>query len=122
MRIKGHKTFDLLHREGTKFHSKCMTLRVINPIRFEDLALQNASKQSNCRIAIAISNKVSKKSVVRNRLRRIFHDHLRVKLPPNKYSYNQIALISLKSNIPIEEPTLLLEECDRLLYKAGLVS
>ena len=71
MRLKGHRTFNYIHKNSTTYHGKLMTLKVArsNP---EILLTHNLTSASNkFRVAIAISKKVSKKAVERNKLRRI---------------------------------------------------
>ena len=95
-----------------------MVLRVVLPKE----SLLNNSKMQNIesvvKFAISISNKVSKKAVYRNKLRRSFHDHLRVKLIGVKQK--SWALLSLKPESSNKSLDFLLKECDELLLKAGL--
>jgi len=67
-----------------------------------------------------ISNKVSKRSVVRNKLRRRLHEHLRRRLEQAAEQGDQWLLISLRPGVQLLEAPLL-EECDRLLKNAGLL-
>jgi len=71
MRLKGHRTFDYIHKNSIKYHGKLMTFKVArsNP----EILLSHKLKDSSnkFRVAIAISKKVSKKAVERNKLRRI---------------------------------------------------
>ena len=68
---------------------------------------------------MVISNKVSKRAVVRNRLRRQLHDHLRTRFEHAPEHATTWLLVSLKPGAVAEEHDLL-EECDRLLEQAGL--
>ncbi len=121
MRLKGHRCFDHLYRDGTRYHEPSILLRVVKA----ENKLYKFTKQridsKACRCAIAISSKVSKKAVVRNRLRRIIHQHLRARLSQASEHSNKWALFSLKPQASSREPLLLLEECDRLLLKSGLL-
>ena len=121
MRLKGIKCFDHLHRRGERFYSPLMTLRVAKA-RQKLLRLQhNSPNQANCRCAVTISSKVSKKAVLRNRLRRLLHDHLRKRFEKNSYYSDQWALFSLKPSAAKAEKGPLLKECDNLLQKAGFL-
>ncbi len=81
--------------------------------------IKKAGPITSCRCAISISNKVSKKAVIRNRLRRLIHQHLRVRLF-KKFKYmNRWALLSFNPKCLAKEPKFLLEECDKLLEEAG---
>ena len=73
-----------------------------------------------CRCALVISNKVSKRSVRRNKLRRMFHEHLRHRLEHRRDLSELWVLISLRPEACAAEPSQLLEECDSLLSSAGL--
>ena len=73
----------------------------------------------SCRVAVVISSKVSKRAVVRNRLRRRLHDHLRTRLEQAPEHAQLWLLVSLKPGAATEDHDLL-EECDRLLEQAGL--
>ena len=68
---------------------------------------------------MVISSKVSKRAVVRNRLRRRLHDHLRSRFEHAPEHASIWLLVSLKPGAVAEEHDLL-EECDRLLEQAGL--
>ena len=75
--------------------------------------------QKSCRIAVVISGKVHKRAVVRNRLRRLLHDHLRLRFEARSTHSDVWLLISLRPGADADEANLL-EECDRLLEEAGL--
>ena len=77
-------------------------------------------QERTCRCALVISNKVSKRSVKRNRLRRLLHDHLRLRFEQRNDLAGRWLLISLRPEAAEAEPTQLLEECDSLLRSAGL--
>ena len=123
MRLKGHRCFSYLHKFGRRFYSSSMVIKVVQA---KPKLLNNSSKKflrdsSRCRCAVAISNKVSKKAVIRNRLRRMFHNHLRSRLGESEKLSNTWALISLKPNSSISNPKPLLDECDKLLKSAKLL-
>ncbi len=120
MRLKGYRCFYYLNKSGKKFHGPSMVLKVAKAKT--KLLKPNHRKvaTSYCQCAVAISTKVSKRAVIRNRMRRLFHNHLRVRL--NKTTTNSCnwALLSLKPNSSKKEDKILLEECDRLFSNAGL--
>ena len=64
MRLKGHRTFNYIHKNATTYHGKLMTFKVArsNPNILLTHKLKNAS--NNFRVAITISKKVSKKAKV----------------------------------------------------------
>jgi ribonuclease P protein component len=81
--------------------------------------LRNQS-DTTCRCALVISNKVSKRAVRRNRLRRLLHSHLRKRLEQRSDLSGKWLLLSLRPDAAEAEPAQLLEECDSLLKIAGL--
>lgn len=123
MRLRGHRCFDHLHRRGKRYHGTLMVLRkaAANPklLRSDSSAISISGQEPCCRIAIVISGKVHKRAVVRNRLRRRMHDHLRVHFESRSEHSDCWLLISLRPGADTGEANLL-EECDRLLEQAGL--
>ena len=122
MRLKGHKCFDHLYRAGNRYYGSSMVLRVVTA---RNKLLKNTfkSKSNDCfKCGIAISNKVSKRAVIRNRIRRLIHLHLSNRFKSVQGLSNKWALISLKPDSLKKTPTQLLEECDILLSEAGLFS
>ena len=96
-----------------------MVLRITNgnpKLKAKDFS----NKKPTIKCAISISNKVSKKSVIRNKLRRLFHHHLSSRLSNMATDQEIWAFISLKPSCMKISTSLLLEECDKLLLKAGL--
>ena len=71
------------------------------------------------RCAVVVSGKVSKRSVRRNRLRRLLHEHLLREAPTG--SDPLWLLLSLKPEAGATAEPRLLEECTHLLRKAGLL-
>ena len=120
MRLRGHRCFNRLHRSSKRHHGTLMVLRVAagdsNLLRRE----LRGNQERTCRCALVISNKVSKRSVKRNRLRRLLHDHLRRRFEQRNDLAGRWLLISLRPEAAEAEPTQLLEECDSLLRIAGL--
>ena len=121
MRLKGHKCFDHLYREGYRYHESSILLRVAKAVPGLNKTNIQQSNSDSCRCAIAISSKVDKKAVVRNYLRRLIHNHLKERLHGLKEHSNKWLLFSLKPHISNKEPSKLIEECDQLLIKAGLI-
>ena len=120
MRLKGHRCFDYIYREGLRFYSPSMVLRVTKANKKIPIKGLSSKSRPSIKCAISISNKVSKKSVTRNKLRRLFHHHLSSKLS-NIIVNNEIwAFISLKPSCMQNSNNTLLKECDKLLNKAGI--
>ena len=76
---------------------------------------------SNFKLAITISKKVSKKSVVRNKLRRMLQENF---LKNFKQEYNHIpcwVLVILKDGNVCNYESELLKEFQTLIYKIGFI-
>jgi len=121
MRLKGRKCFNHLLRSGKRFHSPSILLRVVRA-RPEIMKDPHANNIKNtCRCAVAISSKVSKKAVIRNRLRRMLHQHLRTRLEKENFRSKYWALITIKPSTLNLESKPILDECDKLLTASGLL-
>lgn len=95
-----------------------------NELLNRNAALKTSSStadRARCRVAVVISSKVSKRAVVRNRLRRRLHAHLRSRFEQAPEHGAIWLLLSLKPGVAPESHALL-EECDRLLKQAGLTT
>ena len=97
-----------------------MVLRVTKANTKLEAKKINSKISSSIKCAISISNKVSKKSVTRNKLRRLFHHHLSYRLSNIDYENEVWAFISLKPSCMKNSNSTLLKECDKLLSKAGI--
>ena len=120
MRLKGHRCFDFIYQESSRFYSSSMVLRVTQA---NTKLLSKGTKSHSppsIKCAISISTKVSKKSVIRNKLRRLFHHHLSLKLSKIDVDKEVWAFISLKPSCIKNSNNTLLKECDKLLKKAGI--
>ena len=97
-----------------------MVLRVSNANSNLNFKGKDSQIKPFIKCAISISNKVSKKSVTRNKLRRLFHHHLAQRLSNMEYQTEVWAFISLKPSCMKNSDSNLLKECDKLLIKAGI--
>ena len=120
MRLRGHRCFSRLHRSRCRHNGKWMVLRQIDSDRSLLRAELRNQSYTTCRCALVISNKVSKRAIRRNRLRRLLHRHLRKRLEQRSDLAGKWLLLSLRPDAAEAEPTQLLEECDSLLKIAGL--
>jgi len=120
-RLRGRFLFDRLYQKSRRFHGDWMVLRTMAAepaFLVPDLQRQPASPY---RCAVVVSNKVTKKSVRRNALRRLLHPHLvscGARLKPGAQPL--WVLLSLKPGSAEVEAAVLLEECSQLFEKAGL--
>jgi ribonuclease P protein component len=120
-RLRGRFVFDRLYQKGRRLHGTWMVLRTLAAepelLKPDPRDVQPRS----CRLGVVVSTKVSKRSVVRNRLRRLLHRHLvaAAAAHPARGSGTWL-LISLKPGSAEAPDQALLEECSQLLEKAGL--
>ena len=122
MRLKGHRCFDFIYKEGARFYSSSMVLRVTDANKKPQVKGKHSKTRPSIKCAISISNKVSKKSVTRNKLRRVFHQHLSHRLSNINFEDEVWAFISLKPSCMKNSQSNLLKECDKLLIKAGITT
>ena len=121
MRLKGHRTFDYIHKNSVKYYGKLMTFKVArsNPRILLSHKIQNSS--NNFRVSIAISKKVTKKAVERNKIRRIFHEWLSRNIKKKNNHNPYWLLVNLKNDSSYNDPNKLLEEFQNLMFKSGLI-
>jgi len=121
MRLKGHRTFDYIHKNSVKYYGKLMTLKIARSNPKILISHKNIDSLENFKIAIAISKKVSKKAVLRNKIRRLLQDWLFKNFGQEKNHKPYWLLVNLNSIIPFNDETKLLEEFQYLIYKSGLL-
>jgi len=121
VRLKGHRTFRFIHKNSKKYYGKLMDFKVAksNPELLS--SHKNLPFINNFKFAITVSKKVSKKSVVRNRIRRMLHEYF---LKNFKKDYNHIpywVLVNLKAGSFYDYEKELLKEFQTLFIKTGLL-
>ena len=121
MRIKGHRTFDYIHKNSVKYYGKFMTFKVArsNPQILSSHKLPNI--KNNFRVSITISKKVAKKAVERNKIRRIFHEWLSSNIKKKNNHKPYWLLVNLKHGNSYNDVSKLLEEFQNLMLKSGLI-
>ena len=121
MRLKGHRTFAYIHKNSTKYHGKFMTFKVArsNPNILQSHKLENSSNK--LRVAIAISKKVSKKAVDRNKIRRTMQDWLLTNIQKINSHKPYWLLVNLRFGDFCNDKTKLLEEFQNLMFKSRLI-
>ncbi len=120
MRLNGHRTFKYIHKNSKKIYGKLMDFRIAksNP----DILRSHKINQgyTNFKIAITISKKVSKKSVVRNRIRRLLQETF---LKDFNKAYNHVpywVLVNLKGGDFCNDENAFLKEFQFLIIRSGL--
>ena len=121
MRLKGHRTFNYIHKNSKKYHGKFMTFKVAksNPEILFSHKFKNAS--NNLRVAIAISKKVSKKAVDRNKFRRVLQEWLITNIQKINNHKPYWLLVNLKFGDFYNDENKLLEEFQNLMFKSHLI-
>ena len=121
MRLKGHRTFDYIHKNSIKYYGKLMTLKVArsNPDILSSHKIKNNSNEF--RVAIAISKKVSKKAVDRNKIRRILQEWLLKNIKKINNHKPYWLLVNLKIGDIHNDKNKLLEEFQNLMFKSRLI-
>ena len=121
MRLKGHRTFNYIHKNSIKYHGKFMTFKVArsNP----DILLSHKQENSpnKFRIAIAISKKVSKKAVDRNKIRRTMQEWLLTNIQKINSHKPYWLLVNLRFGDFCNDKNKLLEEFQNLMFKSRLI-
>ena len=121
MRLKGHRTFNYIHKNSIKYHGKLMTFKLAksNP----DILLTHkfTNTSNKFRVAIAISKKVSKKAVERNKLRRILQEWLLINIQKINNHKPYWLLVNLKIGDFYNDEKKLLEEFQYLMFKSHLI-
>ena len=120
MRLKGHRTFNYIHKNSITYHGKLMTFKVArsNPAILVTHKFTNTS--NNFRVAIAISKKVSKKAVERNKTKRILHEWLSTNIQKINTHKSCWLLVNLKYGDFCDDESRILEEFQNLMFKSRL--
>ena len=121
MRLKGHRTFKYIHKNSKKYYGKLMDFKIAKSCPHILLSHKNCNFINNFKLAITISKKVSKKSVKRNKIRRLLQENF---LKNFREEYNHIpywVLVNLKGGTFNNYETELLNEFQTLFTKTGLI-
>ena len=121
LRLKGHRTFKYIHKNSKKYYGKLMDLKIVRSSPQILLSHKIYTFNHNFKLAITISKKVSKKSVVRNRIRRLLQENF---LKNFKKEYNHIpywVLVTLKGGNFHNYETELLKEFQTLFSQSGIL-
>ena len=120
MRLKGHRTFDYIHKNSVKYYGKLMSFKIARSNPKILISHKNTDSLNNFKIAISISKKVSKKAVERNKIRRILHDGLLKNFSEGNSHKPYWLLVNLKSSNSCNDKIELLKEFQHLILKSGL--
>ena len=121
LRLKGHRAFKYLHKNSKKYYGKLMDFKVAKSYPKLLLSHKNYTCINNFKLAITVSKKVSKKSVIRNKIRRKLHEYF-LKNLGKKYNHSPYwVIVNLKSGIFCNYETELLKEFQTLFFKTVLL-
>ncbi len=121
MRLKGHRTFNYIHKNSIKYNGKLMTFKVARSKPEILLSHKLRITSNNLRVAIAISKKVSKKAVDRNKTRRILQEWLLTNFKKINNHKPYWLLVNLKFGDFCKDENKLLEEFQNLMFKSNLI-
>ncbi|MBO6960240.1 MAG: ribonuclease P protein component [Prochlorococcus marinus CUG1438] len=121
MRLKGHRTFNYIHKNSMKYHGTLMTFKLAKPNPEILLSHKPKNISNNLRVAIAISKKVSKKAVDRNKIRRILQEWLLTNIKKINNHKPYWLLVNLKFGDFCNDKNKLLEEFQNLMFKSSLI-
>ena len=121
MRLKGHRTFKYIHKNSRKFYGRHMDLKVAKSNPKILLSHKDKSNILNFKLAITVSKKVSKRSVIRNKIRRVLQENF---LRNFKEQYNHIpywVIVNLRSGDLSNNKNELLKDFESLIFKTGIL-
>ena len=121
MRLKGHRTFNYIHKNSVKYHGDLMTFKVARSNPDILSSHKHETSSNNFKVAIAISKKVSKKAVHRNKIRRILQDWLLTNIQKINSHKPYWLLVNLKFGDFCNDKKRLLEEFQNLMFKSHLI-
>ena len=121
MRLKGHRTFDYIHKNSIKYHGKLMTFKVARSNPKILLSHEMIISSDNFRVAIAISKKFSKKAVDRNKVRRTLQEWLLKNIQKINNHKPYWLLVNLKFGNFYNDKNRILEEFQKLMFKSYLM-
>ena len=121
MRLRGHRTFNYIHKNSVKYYGELMTFKVAKSNPSILLSHNLRDNPNNFKVAIAVSKKISKKAVDRNKIRRILQEWLLKNIQKINNHKPQWLLVNLKIVDFCNDKNKLLEEFQNLMFKSRLM-
>ena len=121
MRLRGHRTFNYIHKNSLKYHGDLMTFKLARSNPKILLSHNYKNTPDNLKVAIAISKKVSKKAVERNKIRRLLQNWLLTNIQKINNHKPYWLLVNLKFGDFYNDKNKLLEEFQNLMFKSHLI-
>ena len=124
-RLKSRRDFQAVFRNGFRCHGSYLTLRALKPTLSSMPSVEKSMQvciNYPTRIAISISTKVSKRAVVRNRLKRQISSSLYILLPRLSLGW-RLVVIAKPTAIEYQcKGQQFLQELEQLLEKAEVLN
>ena len=124
-RLKSRRDFQAVFRNGFRCHGSYLTLRALKPTLSSMPSVEKSMQvciNYPTRIAISISTKVSKRAVVRNRIKRQLSSSLYILLPKLSLGW-RLVVIAKPTAIEYQcKGQQFLQELEQLLEKAEVLN
>ncbi len=124
-RLKSRQDFQAVFQAGIRRHSSHFTLRALQPQGWKETATDAQPTQTNptcTKIGVSISTKVSKRAVVRNRLKRKIAVALYQLLPKLLPGWRLVIIVKpIAAESECVSPQFL-QELEQLLVKAEILN
>nr|WP_228048632.1 ribonuclease P protein component [Nodularia sp. LEGE 04288] len=120
-RLKSRKDFQAVFREGIRRHSSHFTLRALRPKGSKAPSLDTATSEkplSSTQFGVSISTKVSKRAVIRNRIKRQITAALHQLLPKLSPGWRVVVVVKPTAAESKCVSQQFLQELEQLLVKA----
>ncbi|MBG0742203.1 ribonuclease P protein component [Cylindrospermopsis raciborskii LB2897] len=126
-RLKSRGDFQAVFREGVRCHSSHFTLRALKPLSPTHpssipIPAKTCENLPNTKIGISISTKVSKRAVVRNRIKRQITGVLYQLLPKLSKGWRLVVIVKPKTGEWECISQQFLRELEQLLVKAEVIN
>lgn len=130
-RLKSRRDFQAVFREGIRCHSSHFTLRALKPLGAKQPSMDAAHAKTqppSCenlattKIGISISTKVSKRAVVRNRIKRQIATALYQLIPKLLPGWRLVVIVKPKAAESECVSQQFLQELEQLLAKAEVIN
>ncbi|MBO1049103.1 ribonuclease P protein component [Dolichospermum sp. UHCC 0352] len=119
-RLKSRQDFQAVFREGIRRHSSHFTLRALKPTLLTEPSLDTAPLAT--KIGIAISTKVSKRAVVRNKIKRQMTAALHQLLPKLVPGWRLVLIVKPTTTESECETQKFLQELEQLLAQTEVLN
>ncbi len=119
-RLKSRQDFQAVFREGIRRHSSHFTLRALKPALSPETSSPAALPVT--KIGIAISTKVSKRAVVRNKIKRQMTAALHQLLPKLAPGWRLVLIVKPTTTETVCQTDKFLQELEQLLARTEVLN